>query len=265
MNYTLHHGDCLAIMAGMSAFSVDAIVADPPYSSGGFTRSDRSADPSSKYVQTGVEIVRESFSGDNRDGRSWCYWMALWMSEACRLVKESGYMLVFTDWRQLPLASDALQAGGFVWRGIIPWDKTSAARAPHTGYFRHQCEFVVWGTKGVSVPSTWGGPWDGYVRQLVKQSDKFHMTGKPVGVMEHLIQCVPPGGTVLDPFMGSGSTGVAALRQGRKFVGIEMNRHYFDVASKRIERTSPSLLLPQKHDATHSNGALWVGEVGDFA
>lgn len=238
--YKLYRGDCLDIMRQMADNSVDAVIAD--YSSGGFTRSDRTADPTSKYVQTGTEIIRDSFTGDNRDGRSWCYWSALWLSEAFRLVRPSGYCLTFCDWRQLPLASDALQAGGFVWRGVVVWDKTSGARAPHTGYFRHQCEYIVWGTKGVSVPAEHGGPLDGCYRYPVLQWDKHHMTGKPTRLLQDLVQIVPPGATVFDPFMGSGTTGVAALQTNRQFVGVEITTHYFEIAAQRL-KTSLSVQL----------------------
>ena len=231
---TLYLGDCLDILRTLPDGSVDAVVTDPPYSSGGFTRGDRTANPAEKYIQDGTQIIRASFSGDNRDGRSWCYWMALWLSECARIVKLSGYALIFSDWRQLPLASDAIQSGGFVWRGVIGWDKGVSARAPHTGYFRHQCEYVVWGTSGVSVPADWGGPWPGYILQSVIQADKFHMTGKPTLVLEKLVQCVPPGGTVLDPFMGSGTTGVACVHMGRRFIGIEIVPGYFTIAEQRI-------------------------------
>jgi hypothetical protein len=60
--------------------------------------------------------------------------------------------MCFTDWRQLPMLTDVLQAGGFVWRGVMPWDKTESSRAPHTGYFRHQCEYVVWGPRWRAWP-----------------------------------------------------------------------------------------------------------------
>ena len=160
--------------------------------------------------------------------------MALWLSECFRIVRPSGYGLIFCDWRQLPLASDALQAGGFVWRGVIAWDKTESARAPHTGYFRHQCEYVVWGTKGVSQPSDYGGPWPGYIRQVVRQNDKHHMTGKPTPLMQELVQCARPGGLVLDPFCGSGTTGVACVQTGRRFIGVELDPGYADVARGRI-------------------------------
>jgi len=254
MDYQLHQGDCLAVLPTLVDNSVDAVVTDPPYSSGGFTRGDRAADPTSKYVQTGVELIRASFGGDNRDGRSWCYWMALWLSECHRIVKPSGYALVFCDWRQLPLASDALQAGGFVWRGVVAWDKGESARAPHTGYFRHQCEYIVWGTKGVSVPALHGGPWPGFIRQGVLLADKHHMTGKPTPLMRQLVQCVAPGDTVLDPFMGSGTTGVAALMEGRRFIGVEMDSHYYSVAERRLHTTGAPLLVADA--PAHEQAAL---------
>lgn len=230
----LAQGDALALMPQIEDASIDALITDPPYSSGGFTRADRSADPADKYVQSGVELIRNSFTGDNRDARSWCYWSALWIAEGARVVKQSAYCLIFTDWRQLPLCSDALQAGGFVWRGVIPWDKGLGSRPPHTGYFRHQAEYVVWGTVGVSKPAKWGGPWPGVMPFPVLQDDKHHMTGKPTPLMEALVQCCPPGGTVLDPFMGSGTTGVACVKTGRQFIGVEKDAKNFQMACGRI-------------------------------
>jgi site-specific DNA-methyltransferase (adenine-specific) len=61
------------------------------------------------------------------------------------------------------------------------------------------------------------------------------MTGTPVSLMDDLVKCVPPGGAILDPFMGSGSTGVAALQPGYRFTGIEKSAQYFDIARRRIE------------------------------
>jgi site-specific DNA-methyltransferase (adenine-specific) len=231
---TIYCGEALEVLPTLADGSVDAVITDPPYSSGGFTRSDRSSDPADKYVQSGVDIVRSSFSGDNRDARSWCYWSALWLSECQRIVKVSGYALMFTDWRQLPLASDALQAGGFVWRGIISWDKTEGARAPHTGYFRHQCEYLVWGTNGVSTPADYGGPWPGAFRFPTRQADKFHMTGKPTDLMSQLVQCVPPGGLVVDPFAGSGTTALAAKLYGCRAICIEKEQSNCDIAVSRL-------------------------------
>lgn len=178
----VHRAEALDALRQLPEASVDMLLTDPPYSSGGFTRGDRTADPANKYPRADSPDAqgtgRISFTGDNRDGRSWAYWCALWLSECQRVVKPGGYALMFCDWRQLSLATDAFQAGGFVWRGLVSWDKGEGARAPHTGYFRHQCEYVVWGSNGPLSPAEHGGPWSGCPRVTVKQDDKFHMTGK---------------------------------------------------------------------------------------
>jgi len=117
--------DCLNVLRNMPSESVDAVITDPPYSSGGLTHAERSKDPIEKYQQTGTKLVRPSFAGDNKDARSWLHWCTLWISECNRITKKGGYFLMFSDWRQLPLASDALQFGDYVWRGIVDGIKRS--------------------------------------------------------------------------------------------------------------------------------------------
>lgn len=237
-NATLYHGDALEVLQSLDV-TVDALITDPPYSSGGIMRGDRAnKSAAQKYVQGGSAlncVHNKEFSGDNRDARSWGFWTTCWLALVHKKIKTGGYALCFTDWRQLPMLTDAFQAGGFVWRGLVPWDKTGAARAPHTGYFRHQCEYVVWGTNGPCATADNRGPWPGFVQVSVNHREKLHMTGKPVPLMGELVKCVTPGGLILDPFMGSASTGVAGLKLGYKFIGIEKDAHYFDVACKRLE------------------------------
>lgn len=234
---TLYHGDALALLADLPPGLVDAVITDPPYSSGGMTRGDRMQSVADKYVQSGSRrFIESGFTGDNRDQRGWAYWCSLWLSQCLRVTRPSGYALMFTDWRQLPVATDLLQAGGWVYRGIVPWDKGEASRAPHTGYFRHQCEYLVWGTSGVSVAAKHGGPWPGYYRHNVLQVDKWHVTGKPTALMAQLVQVVPPGETVLDPFAGSGTTGVAAKQMGRKAILCEMSEANCEVAARRLSQ-----------------------------
>lgn len=224
-NATIYLGDALHVL-GQLDLQVDALITDPPYSSGGMYRGDRAAAPSDKYVQTGLAQLlahNAHFGGDNRDGRSWTFWMSWWLGLAQRLVRPGGYAMVFSDWRQLPALTDAFQAGGFVWRGVVPWDKGSSARAPNKNYLRHQCEYVVWGTNG-ALEARFGdgvGPYPGLIAERVDHRAKLHMTGKPVGLMHQLVQAVPPGGVILDPFMGSASTGMAALQAGYRFIGVE--------------------------------------------
>lgn len=248
-NATLYRGDCMEVLQSLSE-TVDALITDPPYSSGGMVRGDRAMQTTAaKYVQSGNARDAEhnqDFSGDNRDARSWGFWVSCWLTLVQERMKPGGYALCFTDWRQLPMLTDAFQAGGFVWRGLVPWDKTESSRAPHPGYFRHQCEYIVWGSNGPLAPSAHGGPWPGMVRERVDHRQKLHMTGKPVHLMGELVKCVTPGGLILDPFMGSASTGVAALQLGYRFIGIEKTAHYFDVACKRLERAVGGDLLPQQ-------------------
>lgn len=229
-NATLYCGDSFEILPTLEP-GFDGLITDPPYSSGGLHKSARTMPPSQKYVNS---MNYCDFSGDNRDQRSWIMWSTLWLGIAVRLVRPAGYVMVFSDWRQLPATTDYLQGAGVHWRGIVPWNKTLSSRAPHTGYFRHQCEYVVWGSVGMLGKSL-GGPWPGLITQRVNPALKLHMTGKPLEVMEALISPLPLNPRVLDPFMGSASTALPVLRRGGEFTGIEMTQEYFDIACKRIE------------------------------
>jgi site-specific DNA-methyltransferase (adenine-specific) len=229
----LVHGDSLAQLRQLHTDSVDAVITDPPYSSGGQFRGDRIPNPTQKYVQTGTKVARPDFSGDSRDQRAYAYWSALWLSECLRIAKPGAAIAVFTDWRQLPTTTDALQAGGWIWRGIVPWDKTPACR-PAKGRFAAQAEYIVWGSKGAMPLERGVGCLPGVFAHAIKQSDKFHITGKPTALMRDVVEICAPGGVVLDPFMGSGTTGVACVETGRGFVGIERSAEYFAIAERRI-------------------------------
>lgn len=227
----LARGDCLAVLPRLEPESIDLFLADPPYSSGGLHQTSRRAAPSAKYQIAHLRDRYPDFDGDNRDQRSFGFWSALWMGSALRAAKPGGLMLTFTDWRQLPITTDALQAAGWIWRGIVVWDKTEGAR-PMLGRFRQQSEYVVWGSKGKLT--TGGSPIPGVFRHRVVGRNKVHITEKPVGLLADLLAICPADGTVCDPFLGSGSTGIAAVESGRRFVGCEISRHWFGVAKDRI-------------------------------
>jgi site-specific DNA-methyltransferase (adenine-specific) len=229
----LWHADALAVLRELPDGSVDAVVTDPPYSSGGMVRGDRAMDVHVKYVQSDSVSGQQlgTFGGDNRDQRGYGYWCALWLGECLRVVKPGGVACLFTDWRQLPITSDTLQAGGFVWRGIVPWYKPAAR--PQAGRFTAQCEYVVWGSAGGMPLDLAAAVLPGFF-QAMPPRDREHITQKPVDVMRQLVRIAPAGGTVLDPFMGAGTTGVAAILEGRKFVGAELAEHYVQIAQRRI-------------------------------
>lgn len=225
--------DSLSVLKRMATGSVDAVITDPPYSSGGAFRGDRMSDTGSKYVQTGTELERPNFSGDNRDQRAYLMWCSLWLSEALRVARPGSPILVFTDWRQLPTTTDALQCGGWVWRGIVPWDKGEGTR-PVMGRFRNQAEYVVWGSAGPMPVERAVGVLPGSYTVPVLQADKHHQTGKPTALMRRLVRIVEPGGIILDPFSGSFTTGVAALAEGYRFIGIEREPAYVEVGRQRL-------------------------------
>ena len=227
-------GNCMDV----SRFESDrfaAIVVDPPYSSGGAFRSDRARPTSRKYRRSDARTDRRDFAGDNRDGRSWGSWATLWLAECLRVAEPGAYLLCFADWRQLPTATDAVQWGGWTWRGILVWDKGGSARGPSKHHFRHQAEFIVWATKGPFAGKSEGGPWPGVLRHTVKhKADKFHEAGKPTDLMLDLLRCVRPGGEVLDPTCGSGTTLAAARQLGLPSVGIELDPDELQNADRRL-------------------------------
>jgi site-specific DNA-methyltransferase (adenine-specific) len=227
---TLLHGDSLALLANLDSDSVDAVVTDPPYSSGGQFRGDRMGSTAGKYG--GENFV--DFHGDNRDQRAFLAWMGVWLGEVLRIAKPGAPCLLFTDWRQLPTMTDALQVGGWTWRGVVPWVKSGSRPAFKQRAFLNVCEFVVWGTAGSSTTEDGSTvPLPGFY-QCPAPRDRDHQTQKPVEVMRELVKIVPPDGVILDPFMGSGTTGVAAMIEGRRFIGCEMVEHYAQVAERRI-------------------------------
>jgi site-specific DNA-methyltransferase (adenine-specific) len=238
---TIYHGDAMAVLRELPSESVDCIITDPPYSSGGMYRGDRAASTTAKYVQSGQVLQHGDFAGDNRDQRAYLAWCSLWLAECLRIAKPGAVCALFTDWRQLPITTDALQAGGFIWRGIGAWDKTEAAR-PMKGRYRNQCEYLVWGSRGGMADA--GPCLPGVWRVTVGGSEKHHIAGKPEKLMQMLVEICPPGGTVLDPFCGSGTTLKAAKQTGRRAVGIEIGEQWATVARDRLSQDVLPLHCP---------------------
>ncbi len=233
----LFHGDCLELVERMNDGLVDMVLTDPPYSSGGLFTGDRKKKTSSKYTDDGYNGASRfpDFSGDNMDQRSFTEFMRMILAKCRKKTKPEGICAVFTDWRQLSAMTDALQAAGWVYRGIAVWNKRNARNIP--GRFRQDCEFLVWGTNGGKTVDWTPGfkAFPGYYEvSSVPTKQKHHQTEKPVELLEKLIAIAPEGGTVMDCFMGSGSTGVACLNTGRNFIGMELSEQYFEIAKQRI-------------------------------
>lgn len=223
----LYRGDCLAVLPHIDG-PFDAVVTDPPYSSGGQSKGDRARSTGKKYLNSG-SVCYPDFVGDTKDQRSYLHWSALWMGLCQERLVDGGLMIVFSDWRQLPVTTDAMQSAGITWRGIAVWDKTGAAR-PYKGGFRSQAEYIVWGSKGALNGNVYS---PGVFRVNPLSGGKLHQVGKPLPLMEDIVAAC--GHRILDPFMGSATTGLAALKQGKQFTGIEASHDYFNVAIERIK------------------------------
>ncbi|WP_394793853.1 DNA-methyltransferase [Armatimonas sp.] len=239
----LYWGDALEILPTFPDASFDAIVTDPPYCSGGMTMSERARPASVKYVQSRQQLRWPEFESESMDQNAWMTWTYRWLKECKRVAKDGAPIVIFIDWRQLPLLTTLLQWTGWRWLGVAVWDKTEACR-PQMGRFAAQAEFIVWGAKGKLPAKRHVGTLPGVFRYRVEVPGvKLHMTGKPLGLMEDLLRIAEPGGRVLDPFAGSGTTLLAARNLGLQAVGIEASPQYYQIAKGRLQRREETIRL----------------------
>lgn len=238
MSIQLYQGDCLELMKDIPDGSVDMVLADPPYSSGGLFAGDRKKSTREKYCSDDYNGAArfQDFSGDNMDQRSFTEFMRMVLNKCRQKSKPESICAVFVDWRNIAAMIDALQAAGWVYRGIVVWDKGNSRAIPNR--FRNDCEYVTWGTNGPRKTEYINGTFIGagcYHIPGVSTKKKNHQTEKPVELLKKLLAICPSGGVILDPFMGSGSTGVACVNTGRTFIGMELDPGYFETAKRRIE------------------------------
>lgn len=155
----LYQGDCINTMEQIPDGSVDGLIIDPPYSSGGTFSTQRKVESGKKYLDTGggKQAGFPNFSGDNMDMRSFTMFMRAVLFEGRQKTKENGVCCVFIDFRNLPAVADAMQMAGWTWRGIAVWDKLNSR--PQKGRFKNQCEYIVWGEqRGYATGSGRPGP-----------------------------------------------------------------------------------------------------------
>ena len=158
--------------------------------------------------------------------------MAEWLSDARKACKPGAPICLFIDWRQYPSITDALQWAGWIWRGSVVWDKMTSR--PQKGRFRQQSEYVVWGSNGPMPVNRPVGCLPGVFRYANPQN-RIHLTAKPLQLMQDLVKITEPGGHILAPVAGSGTTVLAAVKEGYDATGIEVTDVYADLARKRLE------------------------------
>ena len=198
MSYELILGDCLEVMRGMPAGSVDAVITDPPY-------------------------------GLDFRGADWDAFIPKWLGEARRV---AGVVLFTT-------------APTTMWDYPRPdwvncWYREASNSRTAAGGFNHWSPVLVYGRVKFKVDSI-----KLHAMQHAYPKGYPHPSPKPKALLLWLVQqATDEGMTILDPFMGSGTTGVAALQTGRRFVGIEIDEGYFKVAQRRIEQAAMQQRLP---------------------
>lgn len=206
---TLYLGDCREILPDLP--QVDAVITDPPYGI-------------SLVPQRGLT---DSIVGDGRSDAQ-ALWKAV-VEATSRLSKPDTAHLFWSGWSET--WAKELLAEHFTVKSCIVWAKNMWG----IGYYtRPQHEFAWYCHKG-KPPVPPEAPSD--LWQVQKIQAPIHSCEKPIELMKRsVLLCDQSGeGLVLDPFMGVGSTGVAAVRLGRKFIGVEIEPKYFDIACRRID------------------------------
>lgn len=224
---TIYNADCLEVMETLQPGTVDVIFTDPPYSSGA-RQSAQMRGRGSMRREEGKHGSDRWFGTDNLTAHGFSMLVRLLSVEALRLTKKDGHLFSFIDWRQWPVLAGATESAGWYLRGCLVWDKV------HFGMgngFRQQAEFILHASNGVA---------DNFIRHDLgtvfrqeRHSEDAHPTMKPERIIGDMLSAVP-GDLVLDPFMGSGTTMVAAKHLGKRGIGIEISEEYCELAAKRL-------------------------------
>ena len=227
---TLYLADCREVFPLVE--QVDAVITDPPYENDAHTKQRRVSRGKTLVVEP---LPFESITEDLRNIVS---------SEVARLSR--GWTLIFCQAEAVKTWQESLSACGAVYKRAMVWIKPDgmpqfSGDRPGMGY---ESIVAAWCGDG---RSSWNG--GGRVGVFICNKNDCpgkapHPTTKPRSLMRDLVSLFTnPNDLVLDPFMGSGTTGVAALQLGRKFIGIEINPEYFEIACRRIEDAVRSVSL----------------------
>jgi len=203
---SLHLADCEAVLHPWATSQVDLLLTDPPYGIGESSKNHKSRN----RVAGGKPIISPDYGSDGWDDEPPS------ASQIARCVASAKLSILWGgNYFGLPAASK--------W---LVWDKENS------GDFA-DCE-LAW-TNLPGAVRIFRHMWNGMLRASERNSPRVHPTQKPIALMDWCISQAGDVATVFDPYMGSGTTGVACVNMGKKFIGIEREERYFDIACSRIE------------------------------
>ena len=218
--------DCLEYLKDMDSNSVDLFCSDVPYKivSGGVSKDPKA--PTGMLSNTN-SVVRSGklFKHNDIDFNEW-------LPDIFRVLKDKSHCYIMINSRNLAKLQIESEKVGFIFQNLLVWDKGNAT--PNK-YYMQSAEFILMlrkgGAKNINNLGT------KTVLRVPNVRNKQHPTQKPTNLMNILIEnSTNKGDTVLDPFMGSGSCGVACVNLDREFIGIELDSEYFKIAENRINQ-----------------------------
>ncbi len=229
---TVRTGDALQVLASLEAGTVDAIIGDPPYCSGGGTEASRGSAKGQGHRSESLRSGRVAwFAGDTMTTAGLCWLLRGVAVEASRVLKPSGHLLLFADWRMVPMLAPAIESAGLRFRSLIVWDKGSIG-CGHGFRPRHELVLHFVGRSPAFHAADVGNL---ITVPRVPPKKRGHPCEKPAKLLADLIRCtVPPGGLVVDPFAGSGSLGEAAAGLGRRALLVERDPALAETIAARV-------------------------------
>jgi site-specific DNA-methyltransferase (adenine-specific) len=217
----LRLGDCLEVMRGIPDGSVDAVVTDPPYRG-----------------ISGGKYNRRGWTGsilERNDGRIFAHndiAIKNWLPEVYRVMRIGADCYVMINNLNLRELLNEADRVGLGFHNMLAWRKNTVTA---NRWYMKECEWVLYFYK--QRARTINNPSSKQLFSWPNPNKKLHPTEKPVPLFEHYIRnSTYEGQLILDPFMGSGTTGVACVNTGRSFIGIERDPGYFQVAQERIAK-----------------------------
>lgn len=223
LNYKLYHGDCIEIMQTIPEGKIDLIITDPPYKTitGGDSNGANSERPKGMLQGNRKLFKHQSIK------------ISSWMPEIYRVLKEGSHCYIFTNSLNLQEMLNEATKAGFKLHNLLVWEKNNCTPSQ---YYMKNCEYVLFLRKGKAkwINNIGDSKTVHKFNNII--GNKLHPTEKPVDLLEYyLLNSSEPNDIVFDPFMGSGSMGEAAIKNGRRFIGVELDEGYFNIAQNRIE------------------------------